>query len=406
MALSVASNSLSGVVSEVKFSRLSRLKLLDMAANAFIIDVNSHWIPPFQLQMISISSCKLGPKFPAWLQTQKSLTYLDISKARLVDAAPDWFWNFAACVKYIKLSNNAISGDLSSVLLNSSFIDLSSNHFRGQLPLISPHITMYNVANNSFSGPISPSICSVVNLESKLEVMDLSRNNLSGDLPDCWRHWQSLLHLNLGSNILSGKIPNSLGSLLRLQSLHLANNSLFGDIPHSLKNCKDLKLIDLGVNQLAGNIPNWMGEWTRVLQLRSNKFSGNIPPQICQISSLIVLDFSNNSLSGSIPKCLNNISAMVASDNWHNDEYGSLDHNYDYGLYLENLMLMTKGKESEYTKNLGYLRTTNLSSNNFSGSIPTEIFLFAKLQSLNLSQNHLIGKISKDVGSMKSLEIT
>lgn len=224
MALSVASNYLSGVVSEVNFSRLSRLKLLDMAANAFIINVNSHWIPPFQLQMISIGSCKLGPKLPAWLQTQKSLKYIDISKAGLVDAAPDWFWNFAACVKCIKLPNNAISGDLSNVLLNSSFIDLSSNHFRGQLPLISPHITMYNVANNSFSGPISPSICSVVNVENKLEVMDLSRNNLSGDLPDCWRHWQSLLHLNLGSNILSGKIPNSLGSLLRLQSLHLANN--------------------------------------------------------------------------------------------------------------------------------------------------------------------------------------
>ena len=126
--------------------------------------------------------------------------------------------------------------------------------------------------------------------------------------------------------------------------------------------------------------------------------------QICQISSLIVLDFSNNSLSGSIPKCLNNISAMVASDKWHNDEYGSLDYNYDYGLYLENLMLMTKGRESEYTKNLEYLRTIDLSSNNLSGSIPTKIFLLPKLQSLNLSQNHLIGKISKDIGSMKSLE--
>ena len=49
-----------------------------------------------------------------------------------------------------------------------------------------------------------------------------------------------------------------------------------------------------------------------VIHLRSNKFTGDIPQKIGQLSYLRVMDLANNSLSGTIPKCLNNISNMVA----------------------------------------------------------------------------------------------
>ena len=46
------------------------------------------------------------------------------------------------------------------------------------------------------------------------------------DPPDCWMYWQSLFHINLGSNMLFGEIPDLMGLLFWFQSLYLLNNLL------------------------------------------------------------------------------------------------------------------------------------------------------------------------------------
>ncbi|XP_003634127.2 receptor-like protein EIX1 [Vitis vinifera] len=403
--LNVGGTSLTGTISEVHFTALSKLKVLSISGTSLSFHVNSSWTPPFQLEYLDADSCKMGPKFPAWLQTQKSLFYLDFSRSGIVDTAPNWFWKFASYIQQIHLSNNQISGDLSQVVLNNTIIDLSSNCFSGRLPRLSPNVVVLNIANNSFSGQISPFMCQKMNGRSKLEVVDISINVLSGELSDCWMHWPSLTHVSLGSNNLSGKIPNSMGSLVGLEALSLENNSFYGEIPSSLENCKVLGLINLSDNKFSGIIPRWIFERTTliIIHLRSNKFMGKIPPQICQLSSLIVLDLADNSLSGSIPKCLNNISAMTAGPIrgiW----YDALEADYDYESYMESLVLDIKGREAEYEKILKYVRMIDLSSNNLSGSIPIEISSLVGLQFLNLSRNHLMGRIPKKIGVMASLE--
>eukprot|EP00261_Vitis_vinifera_P034048 XP_019075291.1 PREDICTED: LRR receptor-like serine/threonine-protein kinase GSO1 isoform X1 [Vitis vinifera] len=313
--LYIGYNSLADTISEVHVNELSKLKHFGMSSASLIFKVKSNWVPPFQLEELWMSTSQIGPNFPTWLETQTSLRYLDISKSGIVDIAPKWFWKWASHIarRLIDLSDNQISGNLSGVLLNNTFIDLSSNFFMGELPRLSPQVSRLNMANNSFSGPISPFLCQKLNGKSNLEILDMSTNNLSGELSHCWTYWQSLTHLNLGNNNLSGKIPGSMGSLFELKALHLHNNSLSGDIPPSLRNCTSLGLLDLGGNKLSGNLPSWMGETTTLmaLRLRSNKLIGNIPPQICQLSSLIILDVANNSLSGTIPKCFNNFSLMA-----------------------------------------------------------------------------------------------
>ncbi|KAL6342767.1 hypothetical protein AAG906_016601 [Vitis piasezkii] len=329
--LYIGNNSLEGTISEVHFNKLSKLKYLDMSSTSLIFKVKSNWVPAFQLEELWMSTCQIGPKFPTWIQTQTSLQYLDISKSGIVDIAPKWFWKWASHIDLlIDLSDNQISGNLSGVQLNNTYIDLSSNCFMGELPRLSPQVSVLKMANNSFSGPIS------------LSCAKIEWKNLSGELSHCWTYWQSLTHLNLGNNNLSGKIPDSMGSLFELEALHLHNNRLSGDIPPSLRNCKSLGLLDLGGNKLSGNLPSWMGEWTTLvaLSLRSNKLIGNIPPQICWLSSLIILDGS---------------------------EYGSI---------------------------LKFVRSIDLSSNDF----------LSGLESLNLSCNNLMGSIPEKMGSMKALE--
>ena len=405
--LYIQNNFFTGTIDEGHFKKLSKLKDLSMSQTQLFFNVNSNWVPPFQLEYVSMSSIKIGPNFPSWLQSQRSLGFLDMSMSGISSKAPSWFWNWTSNVEAFDLSDNHIEGDLSNILLNSTVINLRSNHFKGGFPLLSENVKVLNIANNSYSGPISTFLCQKVIRKNKLVVLDASNNLLSGELSHCWRYWQSLIHLNLGSNSLAGRIPYSMGALVNLQSLRLQNNSISGDIPSSFKNCSNFGLIDIGNNHLTGIIPPWIGEMTNllVLRLRSNEFKGRIPPQICQLSSLRVLDLADNSLSGVIPNCLKNISAMALPEpNIQVFPFEPLKYMYGYESYIENLKLVPKGKELEYTRNLEFVKIIDLSNNNLSGSIPAEICVLFELHFLNLSRNHLMGKIPEKIGSMKELE--
>ncbi|XP_059649660.1 receptor-like protein EIX1 isoform X2 [Cornus florida] len=208
--LNVHHNSLAGIISEVNFAKLSKLKILYMSSNSLFFEVSSNWVPPFQLHELLMRSCKIGPGFPAWLQTQTSFYALDISQSGISGKAPEWFWKWVSGFEYINLSDNQINGDISNVLLNSSFIEMSSNRFGSQLPRLSPHVEMLNLANSSIFGPICPVLCQEITRESKLRVLDLSNNLLSGGISCCWMHFPYLVHVNLGRNNLSEflQVPN------------------------------------------------------------------------------------------------------------------------------------------------------------------------------------------------------
>ena len=61
--LSLDNNAFEGVISETHFSKLKKLKNLNLSYSPLIFNFNSNWVPPFQLESISLSSCQLGPQF-------------------------------------------------------------------------------------------------------------------------------------------------------------------------------------------------------------------------------------------------------------------------------------------------------------------------------------------------------
>ncbi|KAL0805373.1 hypothetical protein Bca101_097864 [Brassica carinata] len=86
--------------------------------------------------------------------------------------------------------------------------------------------------------------------------------------------------LDLSSNELNGEIPEELGDLKRVRSLNLSRNSLSGSIPGRFSNLKSIESLDVSFNKLHGPIPS----------------------QLTMLQSLVVFNVSYNNLSGVIPQ--------------------------------------------------------------------------------------------------------
>ncbi|KAI9073895.1 hypothetical protein K1719_044167 [Acacia pycnantha] len=72
--LLVGGNSLEGGITNMAhFANLTNLIILDLSWNSFTLNFSDNWVPQFQLESFSAASCKLGPSFPKWLQTQNDL---------------------------------------------------------------------------------------------------------------------------------------------------------------------------------------------------------------------------------------------------------------------------------------------------------------------------------------------
>ncbi|XP_034206336.1 receptor-like protein EIX1 isoform X1 [Prunus dulcis] len=273
-------NQLSGVISGIHFSKLSKLQSLDLSSNSLVLDIHADWIPPFQLDYINLGSCKMGPDFPKWLQTQKKFSFLDISDAKISDIIPSWFWSLCRNVTFMNLARNQIGGTLVNLNFEFSYfpdLRLSSNQLEGPIPSFLSKTIHLDLSYNNLSGSLS-FLCSSAAIG--LGFLDLSNNNVSGQVPDCLTYLTNLVMLDLSYNALSGKIPTTIGSVFWIETLKLRSNGFVGQLPSSLKNCTSLKVIDVGDNKLSGPIPKWLGVGLKdlvILMLSSNHFNGSLP---------------------------------------------------------------------------------------------------------------------------------
>jgi Leucine-rich repeat (LRR) protein len=264
-----------------------------------------------------LHSCQLGPHFPEWLRWQTDIESLDLGNTNLDDAIPDWFWvTFSqASVLYasgnmlrgslpanlqhmsaqdIQLGSNNLTGQIPHFPINISNLNLSSNSFSGSLPseLKAPLLVELLLANNQITGTIPSSMCQLTDLQR----LDLSGNNLTGDVMQCWKESDK------DSAVLSANSAVQFGSLM--YSLALSNNDLSGEFPKFLQSASKLKFLDLSYNRFYGTLPKWLPEKMpdlQILTLRSNMFSGHIPKNLTCLESLHYLDIAHNHISGVIP---------------------------------------------------------------------------------------------------------
>ncbi|KAF8020926.1 hypothetical protein BT93_G1361 [Corymbia citriodora subsp. variegata] len=367
--LKLRSNFLHGVVSELHFGNLKSLTSLDFSSNELILNVSSTWVPPFQVRMLDLSDCKVGPKFPKWLQTQRNITVLGMPNASISDDIPDW---------------------LPNIFSNIAILDISTNMLRGQVPQDigdkMPHLIELILEGNNLTGGIPNSLCKL----NELYKISLSKNQLSGKLPRCLGASRALVYLLLGDNKLNGQIPKSLCHLQPLMVLSLRRNGFTGEVPKCLSNILFMQFLDLSDNEFTGRLPPFWPQtpYLKVINLQKNHFVGGIPPQYCQLKYLHFLSLAQNNISGPIPNCFDGI--MSPSDSFFTD-----------GI---DVMVNTKGTSQIYGITVIYFCSIDLSVNMLDGQIPKEFTKLVGLQNLNLSWNKLSGYIPSNIGDLKNLE--
>ncbi|KAK9665384.1 hypothetical protein RND81_14G109000 [Saponaria officinalis] len=412
--LYISYNSFDGSLTSEHFLYLSRLLEFSSSGNPrLVVNISDDWFPPFQLDILSLGSCKLGPYFPKWLQTQKSLSFLDISNAQISDVVPVSFWSsLSSNLTCLSMSHNQIFGVI-PYLSNRSYmledVDLSSNLFEGVVPSWVVSVSTLYLNDNRFTDT-NQILCP--KKVSHLMEINLSDDLFSKELPDCWMNLTRLTSLHLENNKFYGSVPKSIGYLNNLKYLHLHNNSLSGHLPASLENCKSLVILNLGYNSFTGHIPHWIGNALRnlgALGICRNKFSEELPLSLCRLSRLQILDLSGNNISGIIPKCFQNLTALGKKSDFTLDfptEGITAGGIHPFVEFAHETAIMTWKKEEQTFKNsLGLVKSIDLSDNELNGEIPDGITRLTGLVSLDFSGNKLTGSIPSEIGELSELEL-
>ncbi|TVU24894.1 hypothetical protein EJB05_27358, partial [Eragrostis curvula] len=397
--LNLAGNNLSGRITHELLDGLQSLTTIDISSNSIKIKVDREWLPPFRLEYAYFASCQMGPQFPTWLQSQDGILELDISSASIFDKLPEWFWTTFSNAWRLDISNNNISGTLSTNLKNMTSLEslfMNSNKITGPIPQLPIFLEEIDISKNFLSGPL-PSNFGTQNLV----YLSLASNDISGPIPESICKLVNLNILNLAGNLFEGEFPSCFEPrMIRILILH--DNRLSGKFPSVFKTCTELGILDLTWNNFSGRLPIWIGNFTmlEVLKLSHNLFSGTIPTTITRLKLLSHLNLACNSLSGTLPRHLSNLSAMAGCKGLYYVIRNPISSNSpvlsEHSTHL-NLSVISKGQERYYVKNQIY------SINHLSGKIPIKIGAMRSLQSMDLSENNLCGEVPQSLTKLTYL---
>ena len=119
----------------------------------------------------------------------------------------------------------------------------------------------------------------------------------------CNRNRTRVVYVRLPGIGLVGTIPtNTLGKLDAVKVISLRSNRLSGNLPADIASLPSLQYLYLQHNKFSGDIPSLLSPQLNVLDLSYNAFTGSIPKTLQNLTELTSLNLQNNSLSGEIPK--------------------------------------------------------------------------------------------------------
>ncbi|KAL2334844.1 hypothetical protein Fmac_016057 [Flemingia macrophylla] len=258
------------------------LEYLDVSNNKLLGKIPQSMGTLLNLQVLVLRNNRITGGLPVTLKNCTGLVILDVSKNLLSCPIPSWIGENLQQLKILSLRANQFFGSVPlglCYLWQIHLFDLSRNNLSGEIPKCLGNITTMKEREINTKGIVRG---------RKITSRETYFNIYESNVLFTWKGQEQvffnpdvfLKSIDLSSNNLKGEIPREIGYLLGLVSLNLARNNLHGEIPSEFGNLTGLDFLDLSRNHLSGQIP----------------FS------LSKIDGLGVLNLSNNDLGGRIPR--------------------------------------------------------------------------------------------------------
>ncbi|XP_019175793.1 PREDICTED: receptor-like protein kinase 5 [Ipomoea nil] len=389
-----------------EIGNLLNLEVLVLSQNSF----SPQEIPPSFIQLkklrhLWMKEAELIGKIPENISSMEALEYLDLCKNYLSGNIPSDLF-LLKNLTTVFLYTNRLSGPIPRPVMafNLNVIDFSNNSLTGSIPEDFGKLTKLeglNLFMNQLSGEIPVSIGRLPALSS----IQLFMNNLSGELPPDFGRFSKLQRFDVSTNQLTGSLPDGLCDNKVLYVICAFKNKLTGELPKSLEDCNTLRGVRVEKNNLSGTFPD--GLWTvgplTELRINNNRFTGQLPQKV--VSNLLSqVDFSNNQFSGEIPPAISSWSKLETFGASNNFLTGKIPQELTALSSLSVLMLdgnMLSGNFPSNITSWKSLTTLICSRNQLSGTIPPALGLLPNLNQLDLSENQFSGEIPPEIGRLK-----
>ena len=297
---------------------------LDLSNNLF-----TGYIPPeigllTDLHYLFISFNSLQGSIPSNIGLLTDLLTLDISFCGITGSIPKEIFNAQSNLKELWLTGNSITNKIPTEIVlvtNLRYVELSNNFLSGTMPDFSlmSKLQILNLRNNRLTGLVQNLTLSSQNLNTII----LADNSLTGSFFNILGNavFPKLVSIDVSRTMMTGTLPN-FDLIPKLEIFVAASNCLGGSIPWSLCSAKGLKSLILDgivsgakcVSYIYEDRKNNIMGFNGVTNKRA--VPGSIPECIFSLSSLETLHFSGNGLTGSLPNSIStSIQRLSASFN-------------------------------------------------------------------------------------------
>ncbi|XP_039821482.1 receptor-like protein 15 isoform X1 [Panicum virgatum] len=365
------------------------------------------------MRELHLRSNQLSGSIPSSLFELPRLEYLDLSENLFQGHVPmSSFASISSALRTLKLSGNNLSGAFHFFWLRNCTmleeVDLSGNSdlsidvkFHGLAPpfqlrtlvlsgckiddiIVGPnflgtqrHLQMLDLSRNNLTGNVPNWIFANI---ATLVYLNIASNSLLGSIDPMWQHQSALEMINISSNHFVGQLPTNISSVFpNLEVLVASNNIISGYLPASLCNISNIRILDLSNNRFTGEVPTCFFTdcpYLTILKLSNNNLGGLIFGGVSDLS-VAAIYLGSNKFEGTLP---NNLSGnLVTMDLHDNNLFGELDTSF-WGLSPQVL---------------------SVASNNLSGEIYPAICKLTSLQILDMSDHNFVGSTPNCAGELQ-----
>ncbi|KAF2617989.1 hypothetical protein F2Q68_00041469, partial [Brassica cretica] len=171
-----------------------------------------------------------------------------------------------------------------------------------------------------------------------------------------------------------------------VRELQLMRLNLSGELAPEVGQLSYLEILNVMWNNITGRIPLEIGKISslKLLLLNGNKLTGSLPPELGNLRNLNRLQVDENNITGSVPPAFGNMT--------------SIKH-----LHLNNNTLT--GEIPVELSKLNNLAHLHLNNNTLTGEIPVELSKLNNLAHLILDNNNLTGSLPQELARLPSFTI-